>query len=436
MTESEWQDLRTLVHSSAGIKLSEAKRVFLASRLGKRLRATGLGSFRTYFEYLTGSGCEHPESQELVNAVTTNKTEFFREATHFDVLSQWLDSPSPQVRLAKERGLRLWCAAASTGEEPYTIAAVLDAHLSDWEWNGACVMASDIDTAVLRTAHRAVYDEAAVDVVAPLWRSSMFVQGTGDYRDKYRVRKGLRDHVRLFQQNLVASEWHVQGSFDAIFCRNLLIYFDRNTQVQVVQRLLGHLAPHGLLFIGAAESLTGLGLPVQSVNHSVFARAGSGLPTQLGRTTLRAATHPARSRERRPPHFPQQSRRLEPGDFQVLDKDWQFSELHESTLIMIHDKSLRSSLIGHVTLESESDLAKTLGERLVRWHSPSAATARTRQLVAKIVGSSSTVAEAMCGSPAYRAITSLGIHVEAVRRYPTDVRAWIDAAAGRILVSN
>lgn len=280
MTESEWQDLRELVHQVAGIRLSEAKRVFLASRLRKRLSATGSRTFRDYFKFVSRFGVELSEYQELVNAVTTNKTEFFREPEHFEILYRWLSQTSPEVEKAKARGLRLWCTAASTGEEPYSIAAVLQAWLAKREWVLTQVAASDIDTAVLGRARRAVYDESSVELVEPIWRGRMFVQGRDEYSRVYRVRRDLREHVHLFQQNLVLPEWEIHSRFDVIFCRNLLIYFDRATQARVVRHLLKYLQPHGLFFVGSAESLNGLGLPLLSVAHSVYRLDASKLLAQ------------------------------------------------------------------------------------------------------------------------------------------------------------
>src|SRR5512133_2291499 len=294
MTESEWQDLRALVHHVAGIRLSEAKRVFLASRLRKRLSATGSRSFRDYFQFVSRFGVELSEYQELVNAVTTNKTEFFREPEHFEILYRWIGQPTPRVEKAKARGLRIWCTAASTGEEPYSIAAVLQAWLSKREWILSQVAASDIDTAVLGSARRAVYDESSVELVEPLWRGRMFVQGHDEYSRVYRIRRDLREHVHLFQQNLVLPQWEIHTRFDVIFCRNLLIYFDRATQDRVVRHLLQYLEPHGLFFVGAAESLNGLGLPLLSVAHSVY-RLDESKPVEQTESPFGAASRSERS---------------------------------------------------------------------------------------------------------------------------------------------
>lgn len=276
LSESEWRDLRGLVYESSGINLSEAKRIFLVSRLLKRLRATGISSFRRYFQQVTAAGQQSEEYQHLVNAVTTNKTNFFREQQHFDILSRWLRSASPQVKRAKAEGLRIWCAATSTGEEPYTIAAVVRDSLSPEEWARASILASDIDTAVLATARRAVYQASSVDAVEARWKTKMFVPGSGDFVSQFRIRRELREHVVLFQHNLVQPRWQVGDGFDAIFCRNVLIYFDRPTQTRVVRQLMERLGPEGLLFLGYAESLSGLAVSARAVAHSVYCRTGPG----------------------------------------------------------------------------------------------------------------------------------------------------------------
>lgn len=296
LSDSEWMDLRGVVRSHAGIKLSEAKRVFLESRLHKRLRATKTRSFREYYNLVARAGVGSEEHQQLINAVTTNKTEFFRERAHFDVLTRWLRSPYPEVLRRRREGLRIWCAATSTGEEPYTLAAVLREVLDDFEWSRLSIFASDIDTSVLAMARRAVYDESALATVDRSWRMRMFVRGHGSYRDQYRIRRELRERIRFFQLNLMQDIWPQQGLFDAIFCRNVLIYFERPTQEQVVRRLLQRLAPHGLLFLGHAECLNGFSISTQAVAHSVYAHPGAYAPAKVKISRLEnARTNPASS---------------------------------------------------------------------------------------------------------------------------------------------
>jgi chemotaxis protein methyltransferase CheR len=265
-----------MIHDSAGIKLSEAKRVFLVSRLLKRLRATGARSFRDYFTLVRRSQAYTGEHQQLVNAVTTNKTDFFREREHFQVLARWLEDVSPDVLHARTSGLRVWCAAASTGEEPYTIATVLREHLTASEYDRASIVASDIDTQVLEVARRGVYDQSAVEALDAGLRTKMFVHGSQQYQGKFRVRRELREKVRFVQQNLVTPDWRVGSSFDIVFCRNVLIYFDRATQQHVVERLLERTEPYGLLFLGHAESLNALSIAAKPVAHSVYARVERG----------------------------------------------------------------------------------------------------------------------------------------------------------------
>jgi chemotaxis protein methyltransferase CheR len=293
LSESEWQDLRTVIRQDAGIKLSEAKRVFLVSRLLKRLRATGAKTFREYFRIVTQKGCASDEHQRLINAVTTNKTDFFREPEHFEVLADWLKSASGHA--ARMRGVRVWCAASSTGEEPYTLAAVLKRNLTDSEWRRVSVLASDIDTAVLTTARRGVYTSSVVAPVESMWKAMMFVQGSGDRRNEYRVRRELREHVTFAQVNLNELAWDVAGTFDVVFCRNVLIYFDRATQERVVKRLLDIVDPAGLLFLGHSESINGMAIAAQGVAHAVYKHtnaaycAPKGVIRQPSVAALRAA---------------------------------------------------------------------------------------------------------------------------------------------------
>lgn len=465
MTESEWQDLRALVHHVAGIRLSEAKRVFLASRLRKRLRATQSRSFREYFQIVSRAGLDVSEHQELVNAVTTNKTDFFRESEHFEILHRWLSEPSQGLAKAKGRGLRIWCAAASTGEEPYSIAAVLQAWLTKREWGLAQVAASDIDTAVLASARRAVYDKGSVEVVEPLWRERMFVQGSEQYSHVYRIRRDLREHVHLFQQNLVLPDWEIKGRFDAIFCRNLLIYFDRATQEKVVRHLLTYLEPHGLFFVGAAESLNGLGLPIQTAGHSVYRLAESKSLELHGRSVTVAPVSAVRSwiprghardshgsrsssgTEQPSPtqislqpesqHSAEAFAQLNVDDVYIHRSGWLHCYLQNAVLIVVCDATNRRSLVAQLTIQSDPTVVENLRGTLSSWIKRAVHDGKELDLFAKVVGSFSSVEVSSTAQiPFVAAITELGIRVSAVRHYRSDVRIWLNGAQGRILVQS
>lgn len=270
LTNREWESFRDLVHQVAGIALSEQKKVLLVTRLSKRLDALGLATFSEYLTYLTRADPQQRELQNFVNAITTNKTGFYRESHHFELLAQWLRSDGRSIRQARARGLRIWCAAASSGEEPYTIADVVRSAVTQGEWASAAIIATDLDTHVLEIARRGVYPSDSSLGLPPAIRRRMFLRGTSGQRGNYRVRAELREQVKFSQLNLIKSGWLVRGPFDAIFCRNVLIYFDRRTQLDVVTRMCRLLAPHGLLFLGHSEGLAGMDLQLTPIAHSVY----------------------------------------------------------------------------------------------------------------------------------------------------------------------
>jgi chemotaxis protein methyltransferase CheR len=245
-----------LIFREAGISLSDAKRVLVCSRLSKRLRHFGFKTFSQYYEYLMRSDHDGEERLQMINCITTNKTDFFREAHHFDFLRQFF---FPQVR---ERGLwglpkrlRIWSAGCSSGEEPYSIgitAREFFASLPGWDVK---ILASDIDTEMLRTAEQGIYHaERLASVPAELMRRH-FLRGRGEWKGYYRVRSELRELVTFRRINFAEESWPIHTRFDLIFCRNVIIYFNRETQRRLFERLAKYLHPYGCLMVGHSESL-------------------------------------------------------------------------------------------------------------------------------------------------------------------------------------
>ena len=245
----DFDRVRKLIYQRAGIALNPTKRSMVHSRLARRLRALHLDSFTTYLERLEAGSDDAPEWQEFVNALTTNLTSFFREAHHFPVLAQHL------LQRAGRAPLRVWCCAASTGEEPYTLAmTAIDAFKS--RTPPVSILATDIDTAVLERARRGVFADETVERLDQDLRKRHFLRGTGANAGHVRVRAELQALLSFRQLNLLAPRWPVQERFDAIFCRNVMIYFDKPTQHRVLERLAAHLNPDGLLFAGHSENFT------------------------------------------------------------------------------------------------------------------------------------------------------------------------------------
>jgi len=243
-TPRDFERVRKLIRERVGIALNDSKQNMVYNRLGKRLRALGLPSFDTYLALLDDAG--HPEWQHFVNALTTNLSHFFREAYHFPLL----------IAHAKALGrapLRVWSAAASTGEEPYSIAiALCEAH-------GTLeppvrIVATDIDTQVLASAQRGVYAMERVEQLAPERLKRFFLRGTGSNAGFAKVRPELARLIEFRPLNLTEPRWDLAQRFDAVFCRNVMIYFDKPTQYQVLQRIHRVLEADGLLFAGHSES--------------------------------------------------------------------------------------------------------------------------------------------------------------------------------------
>jgi chemotaxis protein methyltransferase CheR len=250
LSQADFERVRSMIHRHAGIALNSSKRTMVYSRLSRRLRALGQGDFPGYLDELERSGSDQPEWQEFVNALTTNLTSFFREAHHFPVLAQHLRQRAAQAPL------NIWCCAASTGEEPYTLAMTARDAFDAANAPAVSILATDIDTAVLERARQGVYP---IDAVAKLDAALLrrhFLRGSGASTGLVRVREDLASMISFRQLNLLESRWPIDTRFDAIFCRNVMIYFDKPTQTRVLQRLARNLKPDGLLFAGHSENFT------------------------------------------------------------------------------------------------------------------------------------------------------------------------------------
>ncbi|MDH2238919.1 protein-glutamate O-methyltransferase CheR [Pigmentiphaga sp. GD03639] len=242
----DFDRIRTLLRQHTGISLSDAKRSMVYSRLARRLRATGRPSFSAYLEGLRAGA---PEWEYFVNALTTNLTYFYRENHHFQILAAYLK------RLAAERPgqtLQLWCAAASTGEEAWTLA-ITAAEVFGTLAPPVRILATDLDTHVLATARQAVYRRDQLAKVPDQQARRYFIE---EAEGLYAVRPELRALVNFRQLNLLDPAWPVRGPLDAVFCRNVLIYFDRPTQLRVVERMAGLMPAGALLFVGHSESFS------------------------------------------------------------------------------------------------------------------------------------------------------------------------------------
>ena len=249
-SKADFDRVRELIYQRAGISLHEGKQAMVYSRLSRRLRDTSRRDFAGYLDWLqAGTGAEaHVEWQEFVNCLTTNLTAFFREEHHFTALTDDL-----RQRRESGRPLRIWCSAASTGEEPYSIAMVAAETLGPS--GGAAIMASDIDTKVLATARRGVYGADARGL-SPQRLQRHFLRGRGANQGFIRAKPELASMIEFRAFNLIDRNWSLGEPFDMIFCRNVMIYFDDLTQRQVLERMHRVLRPDGLLYVGHSENFS------------------------------------------------------------------------------------------------------------------------------------------------------------------------------------
>lgn len=271
-TFRDFEFLRRLSTEHTGIVVPDDKFNMFYARLSRRVRALGLGSFGEYCRFLA----ENPDAEHsaFINSITTNLTSFFRESHHFDYLAETL-IPVWRRTNSASRKIRIWSAGCSTGEEAYSIAmVVLDNFPNPDTWD-IRVLATDIDSDVLGVARRGVYPADSIKSLEKTRLQSWFLRGRGSQAGNIRVTEPLK-HLVTFKPLNLMGRWPMRGTFDAIFCRNVLIYFDAETKCALAGRFSDLLVPGGHLFIGHSESLTGCTGPLESIGHTIYQkRTGS-----------------------------------------------------------------------------------------------------------------------------------------------------------------
>jgi chemotaxis protein methyltransferase CheR len=264
LSEADFKRLGKYIQTHFGIRMPAGKRVMLESRLRKRLRRLGLRDFGAYCDRVFGG--DQRELVAMIDTVTTNKTDFFREPRHFDYLSS---TAVPTLEDQLTAGLRVWSAACSTGEEPWTLAMVL-ADLSERTSRFKfSILATDLSTEVLAEAKAAVYEEERVEPVAMPFRRKYLLRRK-DGASVVRIVPDLRTHVRFDQVNLLEPNFTRFGSMEVIFCRNVFIYFERTVQRDILLRFINTLVPGGYLFLGHSESINGIDVPLTQVAPTVY----------------------------------------------------------------------------------------------------------------------------------------------------------------------
>ena len=270
-TDTDFQSVRDLVSKNTGISLSEAKRDMVYSRLTRRLRELNLQRFSDYLAFICGDGGDD-ELIQFTNAITTNLTSFFREKHHFEYLAETL-LPELMKRNADQRKIRIWCCAASTGEEPYSIAMVVKETIpkhSDWDVK---ILATDLDTNVLATAKEGVYPVDRIKDISAHRQRRFFLKGSGKQQGHVRVGSELRQLITYKKLNLM-DQWPLRGPIDIILCRNVVIYFTKDTQEILLERFSKLVAPQAHLFMGHSESLNNVTDQFELLGKTIYRFAG------------------------------------------------------------------------------------------------------------------------------------------------------------------
>lgn len=276
-TARDFERVRGLIYKRAGIALADSKQEMVYSRLARRLRANGISSFVQYLDELE-QGKNENEWEAFTNALTTNLTSFFREAHHFPILADHVS------KLRNQGQIEVWCSASSTGEEPYSIAITL-CEVFGTLTPPAHIIATDIDTNVLNTASNGVYPIERVEKMATDRAKRFFLRGKGAHEGMVRVRPELRKMITFKQLNLLSDSWPVSGPFDVIFCRNVMIYFDKPTQGKILSRFAPLMKPDALLFAGHSENFLYVTDKFKLRGKTVYELDTKGKPAGASRQT-------------------------------------------------------------------------------------------------------------------------------------------------------
>lgn len=271
LTDAEFNELTKIIYEETRIKMTEHKKALVTSRLGKRLRALHMKSFGEYIKFLKSpDGGE--ETINFVNAVTTNKTDFFRENKHFEYMkSTFLPNWEKAYKEGKVKNLRIWSAACSTGEEPYSILITLHEYFKNhFDKYDIRVLASDIDTNVLRHGQNGIYRDEAVEPISIDLLRKYFLKGSVKNEGLYKVKDFLKKNIAFRMLNFKDEDFDIHTQFDLIFCRNVIIYFDKGFQKELFDRFYGYLKDDGLVFIGHSETLFGVSDKFKYVTSNIY----------------------------------------------------------------------------------------------------------------------------------------------------------------------
>jgi chemotaxis protein methyltransferase CheR len=273
LSESDFYRLSGFIQEQFGIKLPPAKKVMLESRLQKRLKALHMGDLSEYCDFLFSEEGLHSELHHMIDVVTTNKTDFFREPVHFDYL---LQTCIPELIHTYGYGinqpLNIWSAGCSTGEEPYTLAMVLSEFQESYPAFRFNILATDISTQVLEKARLAIYSEDRIEVIPEYLRKKYFLRSKDNEKKVIRIKPAIRALIRFQRFNLMQRSFEIGKEFPIIFCRNVLIYFEKKTQEKLIYKFSNQLPLGGFLFLGHSETLCAMSVPLKAVVPTIYRR--------------------------------------------------------------------------------------------------------------------------------------------------------------------
>lgn len=268
MNNREFKLFSRFIEDTCGIRMTEAKKFMLESRLHKRLRSLGMDSFRKYYEYLASPQGIQDELTSMIDVVTTNKTDFFRESFHFSYLTEKV---LPEIAESERiNGVRLWSAGCSSGEEPYTLAMVLAEHARNHHSFRFSILATDICTTVLESARLAIYEEQKAAPIPMDLQRKYVLRSKDKSRGLVRMCPEIRSSVTFRRLNFMDETFDVGPPMRIIFCRNVIIYFDRQTQERLLNKFCRRLLPGGFLFLGHSETVNGLDVPLTQVSSTIY----------------------------------------------------------------------------------------------------------------------------------------------------------------------
>lgn len=268
LEQKEFNKISTFINTNFGIKLPDHKRIMLQGRLINRLIKLNFRNFEEYTDYVFSDEGKVLELPNMIDVISTNKTEFYRESAHFNFLK---DTVIPNfVNASNSRTMKIWSAACSSGEEVYTIAMEVHNMFSRYSGYDFRILGTDISTRMLVKAQKAIYPSSYTTSISQETRKKYLLKSKDSSKDEIRIKKVLRDKANFVWHNLMDEKYNFEGTFDIIFCRNVLIYFSKEDQLHVLQNLSEKLKTGGYLFLGHSESITHLNLPLKNVSQTVF----------------------------------------------------------------------------------------------------------------------------------------------------------------------